>query len=138
MRFAKLVTACLLTAGLLGACGITAKPIAGTAHVDSAAGSHAKVDDARARHVTCLRKHHLRVTEYRTPPPGRLPVIQVGTPPSGPTIVFYSTPGAAQYQQIEGNAQAAEVIGAALLYPNLASDHELTIVENCAALGVTG
>ncbi len=137
MRLAKLVIACGLTAALLGACGIKAKPEAGTAHASSATGNHAKVDDPRTRHVKCLRQHGYRVTEYRTAG-SRFPAIQVGTLPTGPTIVFEPTPGAAQYEQIEGAAQAAEVIGAALLYPNQASDHELSIVETCAALGVTG
>ena len=66
------------------------------------------------------------------------PAIQVGSPPSGPTIVFEPTPGAAQEMQIDGQVQGAEVIGSALVYPNHASDAVLSTVENCIAVGVTG
>ena len=137
MRLVKLVMACGLAAVLLAACGIKAKPVAGSPHVDRAPGNHAYVDDPRPHHVKCLRKHHFRVREYRTVA-GRLPAIQIGTLPAGPTIVFESTDGIAQGMQIQGDAQAAEVIGPALLYPHLASIHEATVVENCIALGVTG
>jgi hypothetical protein len=64
--------------------------------------------------------------------------MQIGTKPYGPTVYFEPTPGIAQGLQIDGKAQAAEVIGAALLYPNLASDALLTKVENCVAEGVSG
>src|SRR5579871_4289023 len=119
MRLVKLVMACGLTAVLLAACGIKAKPVAGSAHVDRAPGNHAIVDDPRPRHVKCLRKHHYAVREYRTTV-GKLPAIQVGTLPAGPTIVFEPTDGIAEGLQMQGNAQAAEVIGPALLYPHLA------------------
>ncbi len=46
------------------------------------------------------------------------------------------TAGIAEGQQIEGKAQGAEVIGAALLYPNHASGGELTVIENCLGQGV--
>ena len=67
-----------------------------------------------------------------------LPAIQVGSLPTGPTIIFYATPGIAQGLQITGQEQGAEVIGSALLYPNGASSKELTTVENCVAADVTG
>jgi hypothetical protein len=137
MRLVKLVIACGLSAALVAACGIKAKPIAGTQHISLAPGNHAKVDNARAKHVKCLKQHHYRVREYLTVGQ-RLPAIQVGTLPVGPTIIYESTPGIAQGVQIKGQAQAAEVIGSSLLYPNGASDHELTVVENCASIGVTG
>lgn len=137
MRLVKLVIACGLTAALLAACGIAAKPIAGIPHISNAPGNHARVDDPRSKHVKCLKQHHYRVREYLTAGQ-RLPAIQVGTLPAGPTIVYESTPGIAQGAQIKGQAQAAEVIGSSLLYPNAASDHELTVVENCASIGVTG
>ena len=69
---------------------------------------------------------------------GGRPSIQVGTRPSGPTIVFYVTPGAAQNQQLVGQAQGAEVIGSALLYPNQTASKLLGKVESCTAKGVTG
>jgi hypothetical protein len=46
------------------------------------------------------------------------------------------TAGIAEGQQIQGKAQGAEVIGAALLYPNHASGVELTVIENCLGQGV--
>jgi hypothetical protein len=137
MRLVKLVMACGLAAVLLAACGIKAKPVAGSAHVDRAPGSHAYVDDPRPRHVKCLRKHGFRVREYRTVA-GRLPAFQIGTLPAGPTVVFEPTDGIAEGVQMQGGAQGAEVIGPALLYPHLASIHEATVVENCVSLGVTG
>lgn len=137
MRLVKLVMACGLTAAVVSACGIKAKPIAGTPQINRAPGNHAKSDDPRAKHIKCLKQHHYRIHLYLTVGQ-RLPVIQVGTVPVGPTLVYEATPGIAQGLQIKGQAQAAEVIGSSLLYPNGASDHELTIVENCASIGVTG
>jgi hypothetical protein len=64
--------------------------------------------------------------------------MQIGTRPYGPTVYFEPTPGAAQEMQIDGQAQGAEVIGSALLYPNQASDQLLQQVEDCVALGVSG
>jgi len=136
MRLVKLVMACGLTAVLLTACGIKAKPVAGSAHVDRAPGNHAVVDDPRPRHLKCLRRHGYKVREYRTA--AGKPAMQVGTLPAGPTIVFESTDGIAQGLQIQGDAQAAEVIGPALLYPHLASAHEAYVVETCVAIGVSG
>ena len=52
--------------------------------------------------------------------------------------MFAATPGAAQAYQIDGSAQAAEVIGSALVYPNQGSDGELTAIEDCLAQGVQG
>jgi hypothetical protein len=120
----------------VSACGIASKPEAGTLRVDSARGSHARVDDPRTKHVTCLRADGLPVRLYRAS--GGRPAIQVGTAPSGPTVVFEPTPGDAQGVQITGRAQGAEVIGSALLYPNAASDAQLSEVEGCVALGVKG
>jgi hypothetical protein len=64
--------------------------------------------------------------------------IQIGPLPAGPTVEFLPTPSAAQAAQIEGQAQyqGAEVIGAALLYPHGATDHELSKIESCLASGV--
>ena len=52
--------------------------------------------------------------------------------------MFQPTPGAAQGEQIDGQAQGAEVIGTALLYPNQAPDELLSKVETCVAKGVPG
>lgn len=136
MSHPKLALACGLMAVALTGCGIKAKPLAGTSHLDRARGNHAQVDDPRVKHVKCLRANGLPVHLYRAS--GARPAIQVGSLPAGPTIIFEPTPGAAQGVQIEGEAQGAEVIGSALLYPNQASDAELSKVEGCTALGVSG
>jgi hypothetical protein len=130
MSRAKLALAVGLAAISLAACGSTAKPEAGSA---KAASVNAKgVDDPRATHVECLRQAHIPVTEFdRT-------WLQIGTKPYGPTVHFTPTPGAAQEFQIDGQVEGAEVIGAALLYPNKASDGLLQTVEDCIAKGVTG
>jgi hypothetical protein len=137
MRLAKLVTACGLSAFLVAACGIKQKPLAGTAQLESARGNHAAVDDPRLRHAKCLRHDHYRIYEYRTAA-DHLPVIQMGKPAVGPLIVFEPTPGIAQGLQIQGQDEAAEIIGTALVFPNLASDREMTKVETCVSLGVVG
>jgi hypothetical protein len=90
------------------------------------------IDDPRTKHMKCLQQHHLPVARFGTTG------MQIGPPPAGPTVTFEPTPGAAQEQQIKGEAQGAMVIGSALLYPNQASDKELNVVEDCLALGVTG
>jgi hypothetical protein len=130
MSAAKLALVAGLVAIALSACGATTKPEAGT--LKAASVTRKGVDDARATHVKCLQSEHIPVTEFsRT-------WLQIGTKPSGPTVHFEFTPGAAQAQQIDGQAQSAEVIGAALLYPNQASDTLLQRVEDCMAKGVTG
>lgn len=83
-------------------------------------------------HLACMRDAHLAVTVVS---PIRL---QVDSAPGGPTVLFTPTPGAAQAAQLDGSAQAAEVIGTALLYPNQGSPGELTSIENCLDQGVQG
>jgi hypothetical protein len=130
MSSAKLALAIGLVAISLSACGSTAKPQAGTPN--AAKVNRKAVDDPRKTHVECLRQKHIPVSEFdRT-------WLQVGIRPSGPTIHFAPTPGAAQELQIDGQVQSAEVIGSALLYPNQASDALLQKVEDCIAKGVTG
>lgn len=136
MSLAKLAVACGLMAVVLCACGIPAKPVAGTLHLNSARGNHAKVDDPVQRHVDCLISNGLHFTRFTSP--GNRPSIQVGTMPKGPTVVFDSTPGGAQYAQMSDQVQGAEVIGGALLYPNMATDDLLSKVESCIAQGVKG
>ncbi|MGO9900430.1 MAG: hypothetical protein ACLP0J_12205 [Solirubrobacteraceae bacterium] len=136
MSTAKLSLACGLAAVSLCGCGIAAKPLAGTPKLISKPGNHAKVDDPRAKHLGCMVRGDLPARAFTTA--NGLPGIQVGALPAGPTIVFQSTPGVAQGFQINGKAQRAEVIGSAQLYPNLAPDKELSTIEQCLALGVTG
>ena len=133
MSSAKLAAACALMAFVLAACGSTSKPEAGSVHVS--AGERAGrgvVDDPRTKHLECLQQHHL--VAHRVGQTG----IQIGTLPTGPSIAFVQTPGAAQSLQINGSVENAEVIGSALLYPREAPDNLLKVVEDCLAEGVTG
>jgi hypothetical protein len=108
---------------VLSGCGGLAKPAGGRgAAVDPRTGP--------PDYLACLRANRLAVSELG------LNKLQVGQLPSGPTIVFEPTAGIAEGQQIEGKAQGAEVIGAALLYPNHAPGAELTVIENCLGHGV--
>jgi hypothetical protein len=132
MVSAKLAAACVLCAGVLAACGTSAKPVAGSPAAAGPKPGHASLDDPRTQHIPCLQAHHLPLRRF--PPTG----IQIGTPPAGPTITFAPTPGAAQALQIRNQVEGAEVIGAALLYPNQASDKELQVIEDCLAEGVKG
>jgi hypothetical protein len=130
MSSAKLALAAGLAALSLAACGSTAKPEAGT--LKAATKNHRGVDDPRTTHVACLRQQHIPVLEFsRT-------WLQIGAKPTGPTVQFAPTPGAAQELQISGQVEEAEVIGAALLYPNQAPGGLLKQVEACVATGVTG
>jgi hypothetical protein len=122
MSSAKLALACGLAAIALSACGSsTAKP-----------AGRGVVDDPRAKHLTCMQQHHLPVVKVGETN------LQVGAPGSGPAINFQPTSGSAQERQIEAQAQNAEVIGSALLYPNQGSDDELQVIEGCLALSVKG
>jgi hypothetical protein len=138
MSAVKLAVACGLVALLVSACGIAQKPEAGTANLRKQAGYFGLRDDPRAQHTMCLRADKIPYHEFYADGKQRLPAIQIGTPPNGPTIIFYPTPGIAQGLQIMGQEQGAEVIGSALLYPNGASGERLTAVENCVAADVTG
>jgi hypothetical protein len=125
----------LATLGLmLAGCG--AVKVQPTAPAGSAKlVSRGKVDSPLTNmhnHVGCIEAAHLSVHILS---PTKL---QVGGAPAGPTIVFTPTAGAAQASQIDGDAQGAEVIGTALLYPNQGSDSELESIEDCLAQGVQG
>jgi hypothetical protein len=122
----RLVAGLLAVTWLLSGCSSVAKPPQGHGRVDS------PITNSPDR-VACLRSAHLPV---RVVGPTAL---RIGSPPAGARVTFEPTPGAAQALQIEGDrsAQGAEVIGAALLYPNQASAGELTQIENCLSQGVT-
>ncbi len=130
MPSAKLALAAVLAAASLSACGAAAKPEAGTLKASTV--SHKGVDDPRKKHIVCLRQDHIPVVKVGAT------AMQIGAKPYGPTVYFEPTPGIAQGRVIEGLDQGAEVIGSALLYPNLASDRLLTKVETCVAEGVSG
>jgi hypothetical protein len=81
-------------------------------------------------YLGCLRAGGLQVSEVGSNK------LQFGQRPSGPTVVFEPTAGIAEGRQIEGKALGAEIIGAALLYPNHAPGAELAVIENCLGQGV--
>ena len=126
MPHAKPAVALSAAAILLCGCSSVVKPQQG----------RGKVDDPRtyasANHLKCLQQHGLPVQEVGSTG------LQIGPLPSGPTVQFMPTPGAAQGQQIQGAAQGAEVIGSALLFTHQGSDGELKLIENCLASGVSG
>jgi hypothetical protein len=134
MSGAKLAACCGVAAISLSACGATKNPNppAGSVAPGATRAGRAVIDDPRVRHVNCLKQHHIASVEF-----GHTG-IQVDTPASGPTIVFTPSAGAAQAQQIEAQAPGAEVIGAALLYPNSTPEGLLQVVENCVSLRVKG
>lgn len=136
MSRGKLIVACGLTTLVVSACGMSAKPPAGTPRISHAQGNHAQVSDPRTKHVKCLKADRLPVHLFRAS--GARPAIQVGAPSTGPTVIFEPTQQAATGVQIVGQAEGAEQIGAALVYPNRASDSVLQRVEDCMSIGVTG
>lgn len=137
MPSAKLAVAVGLIALSLSACGSTSKPEAGTSA--AMVKTHKGLDDPRTKHIVCLRQDHINVAREQLTVNGQtLPGFQVNQAPAGPTVAFEPTPGDAQGVQIHGQAQGAEVIGSALLYPNQATDALLTKVEDCVAQGVSG
>jgi hypothetical protein len=136
-RVAQLAVTVGLMAVLLSACGISAKPQAGTPNLSESHNFYGVVDEPWTSQANCLSNAHLKFHEYLTPGQ-HLPAIQIGSLPTGPTMVFESTPGIAQGIQIQGGGQGAEAIGAKLLYPNQASNNVLTVAEGCASIGVSG
>jgi hypothetical protein len=136
-RVAQLAVTVGLMAVLLSACGISAKPQAGTKNISKSHDYYGLVDHPFTLQVKCLKTDHVKFRKYLTADQ-KLPAIQIGSLPSGPTIVFEPTPGIAQGIQIQGGAQGAEAIGSALLYPNQATNKLLTKVEACASVGVSG
>jgi hypothetical protein len=114
--------AAALSALALSACSVTANRPAGRGGVADPRTQAGRLD--------CLRAHHLPVTEVGATG------LQIGQLPAGPTIHFTPSTGSGEAAQLAGQAQGAEVIGSALLYPNHASDSELGVIENCMAQGV--
>jgi hypothetical protein len=127
MPSSKVALASGLAAIVLCGCGSAASQPQGRGKIESQL-TYPK------NHLTCLRKDHFQV--QRIGPFG----VQIGQPPSGPQIWYEPTPGIAQGQQIQGApaAQGAEVIGAAQVYPNAASDTEMKKIELCMSQGVAG
>jgi hypothetical protein len=134
MRPKRLLTAVAVAALALAGCGGAVQVQPTTPAGSTQLASRGRVDSPvkMKNHLECLRDAHLPVQVVS---PTR---VQVGAPPAGPTIVFAATPGAAQAFQIDGSAQAAEVIGSALVYPNQGSDGEMATIGACLAQGVQG
>jgi hypothetical protein len=128
MSSAKLAVASGLAALALSACGSGGS---------SANRPHGRgvIDDPRTtknNHVQCLQQRHLQVKLVGNTG------LQIGSAPSSATVVFEPTPGSAQAGQIASRSQGAEVIGNALVYPNGASESDLSAIEDCLTKGVTG
>ncbi len=120
------------TRALAAACA-AALMISGCASLAKPARGRGQVLDTRTAgpdYLACLRDNHLTVTEIGTN------TLQVDTRPAGATIVFAPTADVAEGDQLEGKAQGAYVIGAALVYPNQAPGSQLTVIENCLGQGV--
>jgi hypothetical protein len=131
MSSAKLAIACGFVAVIVSACGAKSNPVAGTISPAASTAGHAKLDDPRTTHVMCLSQHKIPATEV-----GRV-WLQIKVA-GGPKVLFTPTPGAAQSAQIQGQHPGAEVIGSALLFPEQASDSDLSTIENCLTRGVKG
>jgi hypothetical protein len=116
------------TLKLIGLSGLVTLSIAGC----GGTSRRGVIDDQRTMHARCMTQAGLTVAEV-----GQT-VLQVGDSATGARIDFQATPGAAQQAQISGQAQAAEVIGSALLYPQQTSDAQLKAIEDCLAQGVQG
>lgn len=134
MSLAKVTIVCGLAALLISACGIQAKPQAGSSFntLQKSGNYYGRVDDPVRKQVKCLIAHKMNYHFYYTAKQ-HLPAIQILKAPEGPTMVFYPTAGIAQGLQIMGQEQGAEVINATLLYPNDATGRLLTEAEACAS-----
>lgn len=117
MPHAKPAAAITAVAMILCGCSAVVKPAQGRGHVE----------DPRSGPLQCLLAHHLPAGDA-----GRSQ-IQIGSLPSGPTVQFEPSAGAADTLQVEGQARGAELIGSALLYTHGGSDAELNEIENCVA-----
>lgn len=121
MPHVKPAAAITAVAMILCGCSAVVKPPQGRGHVE----------DPRAGHLHCLLADHLPASDVGPT------TIQIGSLPSGPTIQFEPSGGAAETLQVEGRAQGAEVVGSALLYPRQAPDSELNEIESCVSQGMS-
>jgi hypothetical protein len=129
----RLLTAAAFAALAVTGCGaVNVHPSTPAGSSKLASRGHVDSPVKMKSHLECLRDAHLPVQVVS---PTRL---QIGPASAGPTIVFSPTPGAAQAYQIGGSAQAAEIIGSALVYPNQGSDAEMGTIGTCLAQGVQG
>lgn len=123
-----------LAAAAVAGCGSSFKATAGSTvpPATSKPLGYGVVDQASLPHVKCMQAAGLPAVRVGAT------TIQVGMLPAGPTVDFAPDPNAAEAEQIENEAQGAEVIGAALLYVHAAPDAELAKVEACLQQGVAG
>jgi hypothetical protein len=130
----RALTAAAFAAVALAGCGGAVRVQPTTPAGSSQLASRGRVDSPvkMKNHLACLRDAHLAVQVLSSTQ------LRIGAAPAGPTIVFTPTPGAAQAEQIGGKAEAAEVIGSALVYPNQGSDGEMATIGACLAQGVQG
>jgi hypothetical protein len=123
-----------LAAAALAGCGSSFKQIAGS-NVPAATKKplgYGVVNQASLPHAKCMQAAGLPAVRVG---PTK---IQVGSLPSGPTVIFAPDPNAAEVEQIEGKAPGAEVIGASLLFVHGGSEDVLKQVEACLDQGVAG
>lgn len=123
-----------LAAAALAGCGNSFATVAGS-NVPAATKKpigYGVVDQASLPHTKCMQAAGLPAVRV-----GQAS-IQVGSLPVGPTVVFAPDPNAAEAEQIQNQAQGAEVIGASLLYVHGAPDAELATIEACLREGVAG
>jgi hypothetical protein len=139
MHLAKLVAACglVVVALFVSACGIQAKPVAGTSHLLRSPGNHSYVNDPRRPYIKCLRNDGFTLTKFNYGSE-KLRAMQINSKPTGPTVVFEPTPGIAEGDQMKGQEEAAEVIGSAVIYPWHSADKLMKKVEGCLATKVKG
>lgn len=136
MSLVKPAIVCGLIALIIGGCGFTPKPSAGSAHLSSHPGFFGQAKSLRTPRVQCLLANHLPVELYRTKQD--LPAVRVGHGPGAPYMVFEPTNGYAEGLKLSGQAQGAELIGPVLLYPRGMGWREAQTVEQCAAAGLSG
>jgi hypothetical protein len=133
MRPKRLLTAVTFVAVALTGCGaVQVQPTTPAGSTTLAGRGRVDSPVKMKNHLACLRDARLPVQVVSQTR------LQIGPAPAGPTIVFSPTAGAAQAYQIDGSAQAAEVIGSALVYPNQGSDAEMATIGACLAQGVQG
>lgn len=120
MPHAKPAAAITAVATILCGCGAVVKPPQGRGHIENPRGGQ----------LQCLLAHHLPAVAVGGTG------IQIGALPAGPTVQFEPSNGAAETLKVEGQAQGAEMIGSALLYPHQAPDSELSQIESCVDHGM--
>jgi hypothetical protein len=134
MSLVKVTVVCGLAALLISACGITAKPEAGSspAQLKKSGDYYGRVDNPALYQVRCLKTDKLKFRLHYTLK-GHFPVIQIGKVMDGPKMIVYPTGGIVQGLAILGDEQGAEIINQVALYPNQATGKLLKKAEACAA-----